>query len=56
MSWQAVPDTMGELMTAADPRKAERVMTAMLQMKKRDIAELERAVAEQASLTTARRA
>ena len=56
MSWQAVPDTMGELMTAADLRKSERVMTAVPQTKKRDIAELERAFAEQASLTTARRA
>ena len=43
-------------MTAADPRKSERVMTAVLQMKKLDIAELERAVAEQTSLTTALRA
>ena len=45
VSWQVVPDSMSELMTADDPRKSERVMTAMLQMKKLDIAELERAFA-----------
>jgi len=45
VSWQVVPDRMSELMTATDPRKSERVMAAMLQMKKLDIAELERAFA-----------
>lgn len=45
VSWQVVPDRMAEFMTAADPRKSERVMAAVLQMKKLDIAELERAFA-----------
>ena len=42
-SWQIVPRTMGEMMTASDPAKSNRVMTAMLLMKKIDLAALKQA-------------
>ena len=45
LSWQIVPTRLAELRTDPDPQKRERTMTAMLQMKKRDIAELEQAAA-----------
>jgi predicted 3-demethylubiquinone-9 3-methyltransferase (glyoxalase superfamily) len=45
LSWQVVPTVLGKLMTDPDPARAGRVMQAMLQMKKLDIAELERAAA-----------
>ncbi|QKT03941.1 VOC family protein [Ectothiorhodospiraceae bacterium 2226] len=44
VSWQVVPEGMTELLTG-DPQRAERVMSALLQMKKLDIAALERAAA-----------
>src|SRR6267143_248079 len=40
-SWQIVPTALGMLMS--DPKKANRVMQAVLQMKKLDIAKLEEA-------------
>jgi len=40
-SWQIVPTALGKLMS--DPKKASRVMQALLQMKKLDIAMLEEA-------------
>jgi predicted 3-demethylubiquinone-9 3-methyltransferase (glyoxalase superfamily) len=40
LSWQVVPSVLGELMQAKDPRKSKRVMEAMLQMVKLDIARL----------------
>jgi len=43
VSWQIVPKVLGELMGDKDPQKAQRVMNAMLQMTKLDIAELKRA-------------
>ncbi len=43
VSWQIVPIRLGELMKDRDRRRAARVMHAMLQMKKLDIAALERA-------------
>jgi predicted 3-demethylubiquinone-9 3-methyltransferase (glyoxalase superfamily) len=43
LSWQIVPAMMGKLMQQKDPAKASRVMHAMLQMKKLDIAALKRA-------------
>ncbi len=45
LSWQVVPTVLPELMTSPDPAKSERTMSAMLQMKKLDIAALERAAA-----------
>ena len=45
VSWQIVPELMAEMMAGPDAQKSERVMTAMLQMKKLDIAELQRAFA-----------
>jgi predicted 3-demethylubiquinone-9 3-methyltransferase (glyoxalase superfamily) len=44
-SWQIVPRILGELMTAADPAKSDRVMTALLTMKKLDLAALKQAFA-----------
>ncbi|MEX0616259.1 MAG: VOC family protein [Candidatus Woykebacteria bacterium] len=43
LSWQIVPKQLGELLTGPDKEKAGRVMDAMLQMKKIDIAGLEKA-------------
>ncbi len=43
VSWQVVPSMMDELMANKDPKKAENVMKAMLQMKKLDIAALKKA-------------
>ena len=45
LSWQIIPDALGELLSDPDPEKASRVMQAMLQMKKIDIAALEQAAA-----------
>jgi predicted 3-demethylubiquinone-9 3-methyltransferase (glyoxalase superfamily) len=45
LSWQVVPTLLPELLMDRDPKKRERAMQAMLQMKKLDIAALERAVA-----------
>jgi predicted 3-demethylubiquinone-9 3-methyltransferase (glyoxalase superfamily) len=42
-SWQIVPTALGKLMIDKDPKKANRVMQALLQMKKIDIATLEEA-------------
>jgi predicted 3-demethylubiquinone-9 3-methyltransferase (glyoxalase superfamily) len=43
LSWQIIPSALPRLLSDPDPDKANRVMTAMLRMKKIDIAELERA-------------
>ena len=43
LSWQIVPNALPELLGDPDPEKAQRVMAAMLEMKKIEIAELERA-------------
>jgi predicted 3-demethylubiquinone-9 3-methyltransferase (glyoxalase superfamily) len=43
VSWQVVPRVLSELLNDPDPAKASRVMKAMLQMSKIDIAELEQA-------------
>lgn len=50
VSWQIVPKLLGELLKDEDPEKAKRVMHAMLQMKKIESAELERAYREPASV------
>ena len=43
LSWQVVPTALPELMQSGDAAKAGRVMNAMLQMKKIDIAALQQA-------------
>lgn len=43
VSWQIIPTVLGELLGDPDPVKAQRVMGAMLQMSKIDIATLRRA-------------
>ena len=43
LSWQIVPSILGKLLGDKDPAKANRVMKAMLQMKKLDIAGLQKA-------------
>ena len=43
LSWQIIPQALGELMGDPDPEKSGRVMQAMLQMTKIDIATLQRA-------------
>lgn len=43
LSWQIIPKRMGELLSDPDKEKSNRAMQAMMQMKKIDIAELERA-------------
>lgn len=43
VSWQIVPTALHELLSDPDPVAAERVMRAMLQMKKLDVAALEAA-------------
>jgi len=43
LSWQIVPAALGELLGDPDPVKSQRVMQAMLQMKKIDIAGLRQA-------------
>lgn len=43
VSWQIVPRAIGELMSAADPARANRVMAAMMGMKKINLAALQAA-------------
>ena len=43
LSWQVPPTVLGRMLTDPDPDKRNRVMQAMLQMKKIDIAELQEA-------------
>jgi predicted 3-demethylubiquinone-9 3-methyltransferase (glyoxalase superfamily) len=43
VSWQIVPSVLPQLLSDADARKTQRVMTALLQMQKLDIAELQKA-------------
>ena len=43
VSWQVVPIGFGELMSKLDPKKSEKVMKAMFQMKKLDINKLKEA-------------
>ena len=43
LSWQIIPSALGELLSDPDPVKSKRVMEAMLQMGKIDIASLRRA-------------
>jgi predicted 3-demethylubiquinone-9 3-methyltransferase (glyoxalase superfamily) len=43
VSWQVVPRVLGEMLNDEDPEKANRVMTAMLQMSKIEIEDLKSA-------------
>ncbi|MBA3677617.1 MAG: VOC family protein [Sphingosinicella sp.] len=45
LSWQIVPRILTEHVTDSDPAKAKRVMEAMMEMKRIDIAAIERAYA-----------
>ena len=46
VSWQIIPTVLPRLLADPDQEKAQRVMAAMLQMKKIEIDELERAAAQ----------
>jgi predicted 3-demethylubiquinone-9 3-methyltransferase (glyoxalase superfamily) len=43
LSWQIIPDALGRYLSDPDRTRANRVMQAMLQMRKIDVAALERA-------------
>jgi len=43
VSWQIIPRALGELLNAPDPAQAQRVMQAMLQMKKIEVEKLQQA-------------
>jgi predicted 3-demethylubiquinone-9 3-methyltransferase (glyoxalase superfamily) len=43
LSWQIVPDDVSDLMTKGTPEQMDRTMTALLKMKKLDIAALKKA-------------
>ena len=43
LSWQIIPETLGDLLCDKDSRKAERVFQAMMKMTKIEIKELKRA-------------
>ena len=45
LSWQIIPSALPRLLSDPDPAKSKRVMEAMLQMTKIDVAALERAYA-----------
>ena len=49
LSWQIKPGILGELLNGPDPERVKRVMEAMLQMKKIEIAELRKAYDQQLS-------
>ena len=46
VTWQIIPTMLGKLLADPDPKKASRVMQAMLQMNKIDIERLEQAYRE----------
>ena len=50
LSWQVIPTALNRMLADKDPEKAQRVMQAMLQMSKIDVAELERARDETAEV------
>jgi predicted 3-demethylubiquinone-9 3-methyltransferase (glyoxalase superfamily) len=47
VSWQIIPRALGQLLNDPDPEKSQRVMKAMMQMTKIDIAGLRRAAIAQ---------
>jgi predicted 3-demethylubiquinone-9 3-methyltransferase (glyoxalase superfamily) len=46
LSWQVIPTALGQMLHDKDPKKSQRVMQAMLQMDKIDIARLKQAYDE----------
>ena len=46
LSWQIIPSILGEMLGDKDPKKAQNVMKAMLQMEKIDIKRLKQAYEE----------
>jgi predicted 3-demethylubiquinone-9 3-methyltransferase (glyoxalase superfamily) len=46
LSWQIVPTALGQMLRDEDSKRAERVMAAMLQMKKIDVQTLQQAYAQ----------
>jgi predicted 3-demethylubiquinone-9 3-methyltransferase (glyoxalase superfamily) len=46
LSWQIVPTALGELLSGPDPEASQRVMQAMLKMKKLDIGLLKQAYSQ----------
>jgi predicted 3-demethylubiquinone-9 3-methyltransferase (glyoxalase superfamily) len=55
VSWQVVPRVLSEMLSDPEPAKAGRVMNAMLQMSKIDIAKLEQAYEGETADATPRR-
>ena len=47
LSWQVVPKILPELLQSGDPKKSERVMKALMQMKKLDVAKLKEAAEQE---------
>jgi predicted 3-demethylubiquinone-9 3-methyltransferase (glyoxalase superfamily) len=47
LSWQIVPTVLSDMLSDPDPAKSDRVMKAVLKMKKLDIATLKRAYENQ---------
>jgi predicted 3-demethylubiquinone-9 3-methyltransferase (glyoxalase superfamily) len=47
LSWQIIPSVLGKMLADKNPRKAQSVMKAMLQMDKIDIAKLKQAYAKE---------
>jgi len=45
LSWQIVPKALPRLLQQTDPKKAQRVVQALMQMTKIDVAQLEQAAA-----------
>ncbi|WP_412547111.1 VOC family protein [Peribacillus simplex] len=43
VSWQIIPESLTEMVNDSNPEKSERMMKALLQMKKIDIKTLEQA-------------
>jgi predicted 3-demethylubiquinone-9 3-methyltransferase (glyoxalase superfamily) len=51
VSWQIVPTALGEMLCDADPARTDRVMRALMQMVKLDIAALKKAYNGEASIS-----
>jgi predicted 3-demethylubiquinone-9 3-methyltransferase (glyoxalase superfamily) len=47
LSWQIIPQGLGQMLNDPDPARAQRVMQAMLKMNKIDLAGLEAAYEQQ---------